>query len=135
MIHSSSAAVGEGGCGGRARPPAAADPAVRRRGAGEPDGGVLAALFWDGPPVDPPGDAAAGDAAAGVLLDPLGAAADGAVGVRPAVPLVRGAGDRRSGLEPFELLEEPGPAAGRRDRGEVPGGGAGAAAGEAVAVQ
>ena len=37
--------------------------------------------------------------------------------------------------DPFELLEEPGPAAGRGDRGQVPGGGAGAAAGEAADLQ
>ena len=71
---------------------------------------------------------------AGVLLDPLGAAADGAAGVRPAVPLVRRARGRRCGLGPFDLLEEPRPAAGRRHRGEVPGRGAGAAAGEEAAV-
>ncbi len=33
-----------------------------------------------------------GDAAAGVLRHPVGAVADGADGVRPSVPLVRGAG-------------------------------------------
>ena len=47
------------------------------------------ALCADRPAVDPAGEAASGDAVAGVLLDPLGAAADGAAGVRPAVPLVR----------------------------------------------
>ena len=41
---------------------------------------------------------------------------------------------RRCGLGPFGLLEEPRPAAGRRHRGEVPGGGAGAAAGEEASV-
>ena len=35
---------------------------------------------------------------------------------------------RRCGLGPFDVLEEPRPAAGGRHRGEVPGGGAGAAA-------
>ena len=39
------------------------------------------------------------------------------------------------GLGPFDLLEEPRPAAGRRHRGEVPGRGAGAAAGEEAAVE
>ena len=39
--------------------------------------------------LDPAREAAAGDAVAGVLFDPLGAAVDGAAGVRPAVPLVR----------------------------------------------
>ena len=47
------------------------------------------ALCADRAAVDPAGEAASGDAVAGVLLDPLGAAADGAAGVRSAVPLVR----------------------------------------------
>lgn len=38
---------------------------------------------------DPAGEAAAGDAAAGVLFDPLGAASDGAAGIRSSVSLVR----------------------------------------------
>ena len=37
-------------------------------------------------------------------------------------------------MEPLDVLEEPGPAAGRRDRGEVPGRRAGASRGEAAAV-
>ena len=93
----------------------------------------LGALFADGSAVDPAGEAAAGDAAAGVLFDPLGAAADGAAGVRSAVSLVRGPWRRRSGVGSLDLLEEPRPAAGGRYRGEVPERGAGAAAGEAAA--
>ena len=50
---------------------------------------VLGAVFADRAAVDPAGEAAAGDAAAGFLLDPLGAAVDGAAGVRPVVSLVR----------------------------------------------
>ena len=92
------------------------------------------ALFGDGPPVDPAGDAAAGDAAAGLLFDPLGAATDGAAGVRPAVSLVRRAGHRRCGLGSFDVLEEPRPAVGGRDRGQVPGGGAGAAESQAASL-
>ena len=72
---------------------------------------------------------------AGVLFDPLGAAADGAAGIRPSVPLVRRHRRRRCGLGPFGVLEEPRPAAGRRHRREVPGGGAGAAQGEAASVE
>ena len=52
---------------------------------------ALAALsgeFSDGSTVDPAREASSGDAVAGVLLDPLGAAVDGAAGVRPAVSLV-----------------------------------------------
>ena len=50
----------------------------------------FAALYAPiGRPSIPPEKLLAGDAVAGVLLDPLGAAADGAAGVRSAVPLVR----------------------------------------------
>ena len=51
------------------------------------------------------------------------------------VPLVRRALGGRAGLGPFDLLEEPRPAAGRRDRREVPRRGAGPAQGEAAAVE
>ena len=51
---------------------------------------ALATLYSrSGRPLDPAGEAAAGDAFAGVLFDPLGAAVDGAAGVRPLVSLVR----------------------------------------------
>ena len=53
------------------------------------EGEFCGALCADRAAVDPAGEAAAGDAVAGVLFDPLGAAVDGAAGVRPAVPLVR----------------------------------------------
>ena len=96
-------------------------------------GGVRGALRPDGPTLDPAGEAAAGDAVAGVLFDPLGAAVDGAAGVRPAVPLVRGPGRGRRGVGSLDVLQEPRPAAGGRDRRQVPGRGAGAAAGEAPA--
>ena len=69
--------------------PLRVDPRAGERGAGRSGGGVFGALRPIGPAVDPAGEAAAGDAAAGVLFDPLGAAADGAAGIRPAVPLVR----------------------------------------------
>lgn len=50
----------------------------------------FAALYFaDWAAVDPAGEAAAGDAVAGVVFDPLGAASDGAAGIRPAVPVVR----------------------------------------------
>ena len=64
------------------------------------------------------------------LFDPLGAPVDGAAGVRPSVPLVRGIWDRRRGLGPFRVLEEPRPSARRRDRREVPERDPGAAARE-----
>ena len=50
------------------------------------------------PALDRAGEAAAGLAAAGVLLGPLRAAADGAVGLQPPVPLVRRPRCRRPGL-------------------------------------
>ncbi|MGY3363379.1 hypothetical protein ACVWZL_000504 [Bradyrhizobium sp. GM2.4] len=96
----------------------------------------FAALYSPiGRPVDPAGEAAAGDAVAGVLFDPLRAASDGAAGIRPAVPLVRRNRRRRCSLGPFGVLEEPRPAAGRRHRGEVPGGGVSAAQGEEASVE
>ena len=45
-----------------------------------------------------------------------------------------GLGDRRAGLGPFELHQEPGSAAGRRDRGEVPARCPCSATGEAAVV-
>ena len=50
---------------------------------------ICCALFADWAAVDPAGEAAAGDAVAGVLFGPLGRPADRAAGIRPAVPLVR----------------------------------------------
>ena len=115
---------------------AAHDPFDRQRDAGGAERGVRRALRGRGrAAVDPAGDAAPGDAAAGVLHDPLGAPADGAARVRPLVPLVRRALGGRAGLGPFDLLEEPRPAAGRRDRREVPRRGADPAQGEAAAVE
>ena len=45
-----------------------------------------------------------------------------------------GIGDRRCGVGPFGVLKEPRPAARRRYRREVPGGGAGTAAGKEAAI-
>ena len=70
-----------------------------------------------------------------LLLGALGAAADGAAGVRPAVPLVRRARGGRSGVGREHLLQEPRPAAGGRGGAALPGGAAGAAGGAAVAVE
>src|ERR1700704_1161896 len=69
------------------------DPRDSECGVGGSDGGVCGALpaaAW--PTFDPAGTAVAGDAAAGVLWPAVGAATDGADGVRSSVPLVRGAG-------------------------------------------
>src|SRR6266478_2135882 len=73
------------------------------------------ALYELRPAVDRAGEASAGNAVASFLRGTLRAPADGADGVRPSVPLVRGAGGGRSGLGSFQLFEEPGPAAGRSD--------------------
>ena len=67
----------------------ASDPGDRERGAVIIGAGVLRALFTDRAPLDPSGEAVEGDAVAGVLFDPLGAATDGAAGVRSSIPLVR----------------------------------------------
>ena len=50
---------------------------------------IANSIFADWAAVDPAGEAAASDAVAGVLFDPLGTASDGAAGIRPAFPLVR----------------------------------------------
>ena len=98
------------------------------------DAGFRAALRGHGAAVDRAGAAAAGLAAAGVLLGALRAAADGADRLQPAVPLVRRARHRRCRLGPFDVLEEPRPAAGRGRGGEVPGGGAAPPQGQALPV-
>ena len=80
----------------------------------------FAALYSPmGRPSIPPEKAAAGNAAANLLFDPLGASFDGAAGVRPSVPLVCRDRRRRRGVGPFGVLEEPRSAAGRRHRGEL----------------
>ena len=92
------------------------------------------ALCGHGPPLDRAGEAASGDAAAGLLFDTLGAATDGTVGVRSSIPLVRRSGHRRSGVGSFNLLEEPRSALGRRCRRPVPVGASASAARQAAVV-
>ena len=55
--------------------------AAKARGAGGAGARILCALCTDRAAVDPAGEAAPSDAVAGVLFDPIGTAADGAVGV------------------------------------------------------
>src|SRR5687768_4651239 len=62
----------------------------RRGGAGRHVARVRPAVCHDGTTVDPAGAAAARAIAAGLLLDPQRAVADGAAGLQPAVSLVRG---------------------------------------------
>ena len=113
---------------------AAVDPAGRRCRAGGAVGRVPAALRAERAALDRAGEAAAGPAAAGVLLGALGAAAHGAAGLQPPVPLVRRAGRRRPGLGRDGVHQEPRPAARGRDRGQVPARGAGAAQGRGAAL-
>src|SRR5580704_16057261 len=101
------------------------------RSAGGAGARVRGVVFADGAAFDPAGKAAAGNAAANLLFNPLGASFDGPTGVRPSVPLVCRDRRRRRGVGPFGVLEEPRSAAGRRHRGEVPVGGAGTAHGDA----
>ena len=73
---------------GKDRPSASDHSRGSERDATRAVGRVLSALFAEWPAFDLAGEAAAGDAVAGVLFDPLGAAVNGATGVRPAVSLV-----------------------------------------------
>ena len=114
---------------------AAGDPGHCERGAEVAVARFRRAVLADRAGVDPAGAAAAGVAAAGVLFDPLGAATGRADRHRPAVPLVRRAGHRRSGVGRHHLHQEPRPAAGRRGGGEVPRRGAGARQGQGPVVE
>src|SRR5262245_8708000 len=69
--------------------PAAADPGDGGRGAAGAVGRVRSTLSQDWAPIDPAREAAAGIAAAAAVLGAERTAADGAVGLQPALPLVR----------------------------------------------
>ena len=116
-------------------PPVAGDPRLGERGADGPVGRLRRALFARRPAEHRAGAAAAGDVAAMLLLGALGAAADGAAGVRPLVPLVRRARGRRPGVGRERVLEEPRPAARGRGGAALPGGARGLAGGEAAVVE
>ena len=84
--------------------------------------GEFEGLYSDtGRPSIAPEKAAAGLAASGFLLDPLGTPADRATGLQPAVSLVCGPGHGRCGLGRHGVLQEPGPAAGGGGCGEALG--------------
>ena len=89
------------------------DQRACERGAGGAGARILCALCADRA-VDPAGEAAPSDAVAGVLFNPVGTAADGAVGVRSPIPLVRRDRGRCCSVGPFGVLKEPRPAARRR---------------------
>ena len=113
-------------------PSVAGDPRGRERRAGGDVIGLRSALLAPGPAGHRAGAAVAGAAAAMLLLGALGAPADGAAGVRPAVPLVRRARGGRSGVGREHVQQEPRPAAGGRGGAALPGGTAGAAGGAAA---
>ena len=121
-----------GTCAGAAS--AAGDPDHRQRRPGEPGCGVRQAVRRHRARFDPTRAAAAGGSAAGVLLDPLRAAVDGAARLQPALSLVRWAGRGRRGVGPLGVLQEPRPAAGGRRGGEVLERGARQPASEAASV-
>src|SRR6476620_4897433 len=79
-------------------------------------------------------ETAPSDAVAGVLFNPIGTAADGAVGVRSPIPLVRRDRGRCCSVGPFGFLKEPRPAARRGYRRKVPGGGSESAAGKEAPI-
>src|SRR5947208_10454420 len=101
------------------RSSASGDPIADQRGFIGAVAGFCGALFRSWAAIDRARDAAAGDAFAGVLLGALGTPADGAAGVRSAVPLVCRAGHRRCGVGPLDLFEKPRPTFGWRDRSKV----------------
>src|SRR3954464_15654823 len=68
--------------------PVAGGPQVGGRGLGGAERAFRGAVLVDGPAFDRARDAAAGDAAAGLLLGALRADADGADQLQPVVPLV-----------------------------------------------
>jgi hypothetical protein len=94
----------------------ARNPRDRERSFGGAGGRVFGAVFADRAILDSSGKAIAGDAAASVLFDPLGAAVDGPAGVRPAVPLVRRHRHRRCCVGSFDVFDEPRSLIGGRHR-------------------
>ncbi len=97
-----------------ARPSIAADPADGRCRAEVTVTGVRSDLCHVRASVDCAGEAAAGVAAADVVHGSQRADADGAAGIQPAVPLVRGPEHGRAGVGADGVQQESGPADGRR---------------------
>lgn len=75
-------------CTGAKEPSVAQDPENRDHGVVWSERRLCSALFFDGTSFDRTGEAATSIAVAGVLLDPVGTASDGAAGIRPSVSLV-----------------------------------------------
>jgi hypothetical protein len=87
------------------------DTCSGRRAAERSFWGVRQALCGLRSSLDRTGEVASGDAPPGVLWSSLGTASDGTDRVRSSDSLVRWAWGGRCGLRPFDLLEEPRPAA------------------------
>src|SRR5690348_18408064 len=99
------------------------DQRTCERGAGRAGAGVRGALCADRAAVNRTGEAVASDAPASLLFNSLGAAIDGAAGVRSAVPLVRGHRRRRRGVGSLSFFQEPrAPVTLGSPRGEFPPG-------------
>src|SRR5947209_9350374 len=120
---------------GSRRSSASGDPIADQRGFVGAVAGFCGALLRSWAAIDRARDAAASDAVAGILLGALGTPADGAAGVRSAVPLVCRARHRRCGVGPLDLFEKPRPTFGWRDRSKVFECGSGAARGQAAVVE
>src|SRR6185437_14991264 len=92
-------------------PPVASSAAAGGCGAAFDEPGVRRPVCEARPALDTTGAAAAGAAAAGVLLGSQRTPADGTDRVQPAVPLVRGDGLVRTGVESRGVQQEPAAAA------------------------
>lgn len=114
---------------------AASDPGAGGRGPGRAERALRSALFADGAALDPAGDAAAGEPAAGFLLGALRAAADGADRRQPVVPVVRRPGDGCRDPASDGVHAQSRPAAGSGCRPRLPVGPAGLEAGQAAPVE
>src|SRR5260370_41538584 len=79
-------------------PPPAADPGHGRRRTAGVVAAVRGAVRQTGPPLDRPGETAASPRAPAPVLGAERTAVDGATGLQPAVPLVRGVEYGRSHL-------------------------------------
>src|SRR5579859_2287929 len=100
------------GLGGSDPPgtPAAGHPETRGPGVGRDVETVRSAVLGGGSAIDSAGTALARPVVTGVLLDSQREPAHGTARLQPAVPLVRGPGDRRPSMGSDCVQQEPGPA-------------------------
>src|SRR5450755_556963 len=97
----------------------AVDPSHGRCGVERIVAVVWADVSGLGPALDRAGKAAAGAAVATAVFDSQRAAVDGAAGIQPVVPLVRGTEHRRTGVGADGVQQESRPVIGGRDRREI----------------